>query len=313
MKEDVLRDDIEREIDTKLKQQEFKREMQQMQEQKRLKAEIEKEIKHNETYDYFPFTHGENIDTMKENYKRVVLSSMRTHVNKSRLSSSDRSVDKGKSTAINLFSRTGLNNPLSNEYTIENQRLKRFRSTERHPQVIKSALERFENSLLKREKEKLQEEQDFRDQVAHNQQYASMIKEKVEKERKQNRENLLRHMNENRIQQLKQTLERKKYLRTNYGPEESDYTFIIQAQKKEADREELKQELSKQISNKIQLKSTKQIDKQEELKDIQKNNDIITALKNEASTHKKDSIKNNVEMWDIQTNMKKRAEDLLYI
>ena len=38
-------------------------------------------------------------------------------------------------------------------------------------------------------------------------------------------------MNENKIKQIKENIESKKYKRTNYGPEETDYTYIIQMQK----------------------------------------------------------------------------------
>ena len=46
-----------------------------------------------------------------------------------------------------------------------------------------------------------------------------------------NKEILQRHINENKLKQLKETIESKKYKRTNYGPEETDYTYIINMQK----------------------------------------------------------------------------------
>lgn len=309
MKEDAIRDDIEREIDTKVKQLEFKREMQQMQEHKRMLAEQEKAIKHTETYDYFPFTHGENIDSMKENYKRVVLSTLRSQ-HHSQDSLSSKPVSRSKPGAVNMFNRTGLDNPVSNDYTIENSRVKRFRSTQKHPKVLKSALERFENSLLKREKEKLQEEQDFRDQVEHNKAYHTMLQEKKTTEQKRNRETLLRHMNENRQKQLQERLEHQKYVRTNYGPEETDFGYIKQAQKKDLDRAELQRELFKQVNDKNQMKQTNNLGILEEQKDLKINQDIITALKDEHKVQKNENIKSNVEMWDLQQKMKKKAEDL---
>lgn len=69
MKDEALRDEIEREIDHKHKQEEFKHTMIQMQEEKRQRDEHDKAIKLSETYDYFPFTHGEKIESMKENMK----------------------------------------------------------------------------------------------------------------------------------------------------------------------------------------------------------------------------------------------------
>jgi len=74
LKEEHIRDEIEREVDNKSKQLLFKQEMQQMHQQKILKQQQEKAINDLETYDYFPYTHGENIDNMQENYRRIVLS-----------------------------------------------------------------------------------------------------------------------------------------------------------------------------------------------------------------------------------------------
>jgi hypothetical protein len=83
MREDTIRDEFERDVDIKQKQAEFKRDMHQMQTHKKLIHQQEKEIQNTEAYDYFPFTHGENIDNMKENFKRVVLSNVKQRHNSS--------------------------------------------------------------------------------------------------------------------------------------------------------------------------------------------------------------------------------------
>ena len=58
-----------------------------------------------------------------------------------------------------------------------------------------------------------------------------MIREKILNDKQRNKEILFKHMNENKIKQIKENIESKKYKRTNYGPEETDYTYIIQMQK----------------------------------------------------------------------------------
>ena len=52
-----------------------------MKEQKRKREDQQKEIRYNEIYDYFPYTHGESIENMKENYKRIVLSTIKNRSN----------------------------------------------------------------------------------------------------------------------------------------------------------------------------------------------------------------------------------------
>ena len=58
-----------------------------------------------------------------------------------------------------------------------------------------------------------------------------MVREKLMSDKIRNKEILQRHINENKLKQLKETIESKKYKRTNYGPEETDYTYIINMQK----------------------------------------------------------------------------------
>lgn len=310
LKEDCIRDDIEREVDTKQKQQEFKRDMQQMQQHKLLKAQQEKDIKHTETYDYFPFTHGENIDNMKENYKRIVLNNMRQQNNSSISSKNSKTINRRKSTTKSLYGRSGLHNPLSNEYLVDDPKFKRFRSTERHPEVIKSALERFEYSLLQKEHEQMQYNEEFKQQVEHNKSFDQMIKDKIRREQAQNRETLLRHMNENKKNQLREIQDRKKYIRTNYGPEDTDFTYIKYAQKKEQDQQELKKDLRTQINNKIQIKNNQKLDVEEDLRSLKVNKEIIEALKSDELKAKAENIQKNVKIWDKQYSIKMKEDQL---
>ena len=196
LKEDAIRDDIEREIDLKTKQDEFKREMTQVAEQKRLKSEQEKFIRHNEIYDYFPYTHGESIDNMKESYKKIILSSVkhRSYSTNKNLASQKKS---NKSNVQSLLTRTGLHNPLGNQYLLNDDKEKKFRTKDDNNEVFQSALKRFE-STLQTEEQKKQEEQEYKDQIEHNLQYEQMLKEKLENEKKQIRQTLLTQINENK-------------------------------------------------------------------------------------------------------------------
>lgn len=310
LKEDCIRDDIEREVDIKQKQQEFKRDMQQMQQHKLLKEQQEKDIKHTETYDYFPFTHGENIDNMKENYKRVVLSNMRLQNNSSNASKHSKTINRGKSTTKSLYGRTGLHNPLSNEYLVDDPKYKRFRSNERHPEVIKSALERFEYSLLQKEHEQMQYNEEFKQQIEHNKSFDQMMRDKILREQAQNRETLLFHMNENRKNQLREIQDRKKYIRTNYGPEDTDFTYIKYAQKKEVDQRELKKDLHTQINNKIQLKNNQKLDVEQDRKSLKVNKEIIDALKLDELKAKAENIQKNVKIWNKQHSIRMKEDQL---
>lgn len=55
-------------------------------------------------------------------------------------------------------------------------------------------------------------------------------------------------MEDNRKKKQREALERKQYIRTNYGPEETDYTYIINHQNKVKDMNELQAALKQQVS-----------------------------------------------------------------
>ena len=124
MKDDALRDEIEREIDSKNKKEEFKNSMIQMQEEKKQKERHDKEIKLAETYDYFPFTHGEKIESMKENLRQIVISSNKAPSNNSVDEMSNKNESNPQCMTSSELHRTGLTNPLANEYAMENPILK---------------------------------------------------------------------------------------------------------------------------------------------------------------------------------------------
>lgn len=72
IKDDITRDEIERQIDLKMKKEEFKSDMEHLKQQKLQKQQLEDGMKMKETYDYFPFTHGEKIESMQEEYRNIV-------------------------------------------------------------------------------------------------------------------------------------------------------------------------------------------------------------------------------------------------
>lgn len=196
--------------------------------------------------------------------------------------------------------------------------VRKFRSTERHPEAQRSALKRFETSLIQKEKQKQLDEEEFKAQVAHNQAYSQMLKEKVKNDQKLNREFLLSQMKENRLNRLKEAEDKHKYFRTNYGPEETDYTYAIHNLKKEGDKNMLQQELGKQVNNKQMLKTAtvgkaKNLDQAEELKMLKRDKEAHDQIKKEEEEVKKVTIQENVKNWELQDRLRKKKDKLLYV
>ncbi|CAI2386810.1 unnamed protein product [Moneuplotes crassus] len=310
LKEEAIRDDIERQVDHKTKQDEFKREMTQMAEQKKAKARQEREFKENETFDYFPYTHGESIDNMKENYKKVVLSNINDQAKShKRVSTASQASTRKRSTRSNIACRTGYHNPLSNDYLMADEKEQKFVSKERHPEVLNSALKRFENSLLQKERQQMIDKQEFKDQIEHNRQYEIMIQDKINNEKKMNRDHLLKQINDTKIKSLLEKMEKKKYIRTNYGPEENDLSLIKMSQKKETGIKDLQHILKLQAKNKKQIEDfEKNQFKQESINSLKINEKILNDLKEIKKATKAANIQANVESWGLHSSLKQRQE-----
>ena len=183
----------------------------------------------------------------------------------------------------------------------------KFRVKERHPEIIESALKRFENSLLQKEHERILENEEFKNQIEHNKLYEIMIKDKIQNERKQNRENLKNQMNENKINQLKEKLYKKKHIRTNYGPEETDYSLLKLNQKREMDMKELNKILQTQKKNRQDLENFKQVNEKVEAENsLRINQEIVKGLKEDMLNAKAKNIKSNVKTWNLQSALKNR-------
>ena len=103
----------------------------------------------------------------------------------------------------------------------------------------------------------------------------------------------------------------KKHIRTNYGPEETDLSHLQESQKREKEKELLKLTLEAQKlqnpSRKIHKNSVKPNDREDILKLLSINNEILKGLREDAVLAKNNNIKMNVKMWDLQSNLKKRS------
>ena len=109
----------------------------------------------------------------------------------------------------------------------------------------------------------------------------------------------------------KDSIERKRFLRTNYGPEETDYNYIIKQQVKQNQRNDLKQTLKFQITTKnAEIYNSKMLDKRQEIDDVNMNNEIYSKIKEEENYKKQDLIKTNVENWNLQTRLRQKMNQL---
>lgn len=84
-------------------------------------------------------------------------------------------------------------------------------------------------------------------------------------------------------------------------------------QKKDEDRAVLQRELNKQINDKMIYKETQDLTKAEDAKEVDRNQVIMGQIKQEKKKIKESTIRDNVETWNMQQKMRKKAEQLQYI
>ena len=86
--------------------------------------------------------------------------------------------------------------------------------------------------------------------------------------------------------------------------------ILFKCKNKEDERDLLKRELSKQINDKKILGEVRKFDKEIEVAEIEKNQQIIKEIKQDQKDKKEENIKNSVAMWNLQQKMRKQADKL---
>ena len=131
--------------------------------------ELESEAKANETYDYFPFTHGDQIEKFQHQLKQKEAEEMKAAL---------QSLPKLNKSAQDL--------PYATEYPVFLQQsefhpVRRIEQSHVH-NVMKDALHRYEQQLVNIEKEQDRRDEESRKQEQHNQlYYETMLQQRQQK------------------------------------------------------------------------------------------------------------------------------------
>lgn len=212
-------------------------------ERKRSKKQKIKHEKLNETYDYFPFTHGDQVEAQQRKLNETLKEDLRKHLGSlnstmEALSISPRSPKKQLEVPRFL---------LPAEHASLNQ-------TRDRELAMSSALDRYQQELLDKERE-LQRKIEEKHKQEEIEKFIFVTKEiKHKKKLHRYKQALQAQIEENLIKKDKEKTENASPVRTNFGPEESREDMQNETSFKLNREKELKEFLINQMNDRLEKK-----------------------------------------------------------
>lgn len=335
LKYDIDRDKKEREIELIQKRREFMHAIEDLKTQKAIKSKFDKDIEHLDTYNYFPYTHGDTIEkkradlnvALKNDFKehlqnrKVILkrekesaSSKRSAIEEMILNSRQNSPDLDPQNKARSFS---LNNRYEEPSTVfmkpHKVYYKRFIPDDKIQNNSKMALKLYEEHLLKEKEKREKYEADMANQVSALHELGTDEKARKQVRIDQTKKALDQQYKEREKDKIKQFIESKEKTNTHFGPEEGEELKLIYKQRREMEKEILHKELNAQISTKAKIKENNRLLSDQVDKLVIKHNIAqLEAETKEISLKKKLSQQKNVEAWSEQQHLKKKFDQVAY-
>jgi hypothetical protein len=321
---DIDRDQKEREIEIVQQRREFLRGIENLKQQKVMKAQLEQTNSRDYEYSYFPFTHGDNIERqrrdiadklkheMQEHYKHKKTTFMGDAVtNKSTtrapLSYSTIS-EKGDVDVVNKRSMSTGYDPNSTDgvfFKPHKSHYLRHVYDEQQEDTNKKALKRHELELMKQKLKRQQMEAQFK---MNQDDIVDVKNEELERKRRQiesTRQGLDEQYKEKKRKRELEFYEKKKYHNTHFGPEETDNVKELFHNKRELEKNVLNQELNTQMANKRMVKETDiMLGKEVASLHNKQAQNMLETEKKDGLLKKKQQIEKNVSAWADQKNVK---------
>jgi hypothetical protein len=261
-------------------------------------AEADSE-KRQETYDYFPFTHGDQIEKHQDELKKMLFVEMKAAGGPSQV--------KVSSEPVSVVTKM----PMSHytEYPVflrlnENHPVRRIEDT--HVTVtMQEALKRYEEHMVKLELEQERRDAEQRYQTEHNQQFFESQLQKRANQVDENRKYLEMQIQERESLKRLEKAQRRELVRTNFGPEETPEDFVEEEERKGRIKQEVREVLYTQMKHKFDKERTHKT--QERAEDIE---NIVIAGEVIAQETEKERVKEKKkkelyrEAWDRQVQMK---------
>ena len=292
------------------------------------------EAKKGEKYNFFPFTHGDEIEKKRITQKIQLTNELR---NRSDASTYERAMMTRSFTdglKSNGFNSTGnsmkagfrtmksVNGRVPIKYMTEYPTFltpfKQYpyrRLNDTHVEAtMQSAVKRYENDILKIQQEREEEAERFQQQMYENSNYQEELEIKKKKAQVENKRMLLEQMQRENYNRLKQKLEAKEMVNTNFGPEENEQTLNMRKSFQQKNIEDIKKSLERQMKEKHQLTENEKLQERlEELETVQRAKLVMMQEREELENKDKNAKDIYKNAWKEQIKMKalhKKTDDL---
>jgi len=324
LKNGIDRDQKENEIELLNKRREFLNSIEELKQHKTMKQALDKVNSHQYDDNYFPYTHGDNIEKNREDIKGLQNKDMRNyyknkktemmrgskhskhskHDAMSPMSNSRRSMLQSESKKRSASS----NQPTEDIFMKPHKTHKyRFLAEECLEDNNRKALKMYERDLLQQRQKRLMLEQELKTQSFATQEYKSEEKERKRKMIEATKKALDEQARQKHDRKLLEFLEEKRHHNTHFGPEEGEELKQFYKDKRENEKQFLKNELKAQIMSKKQVRETDaKLERHIDQVYAQQANNVLQNQKMELQIKKQVDQENNVKAWDLQREIKQK-------
>lgn len=287
------------------------------------------ESKNDEKYNFFPYTHGDEIEKKRIEQKDLLTEEVREKYSKANSlvtpSAHQRfnhsftngmypgSSSPGQTLSSEFTGMKALNGKLPVRYvtgypaflTPFKQYPYRRLNDNHVEQAMQGAIKRFEEDIKAKEKEKHEDADRFKKQLQENNHYMEELEIKKKKAQVENKRMLLEQMKIENFKRLKESLKDKEKVNTNFGPEENEQTIMERSEFVKKNVGNIKEELEKQMFEKYQTIENERV--QERMEDLENlANSKLIMMKEREELLNKDKTAKNVykDAWKEQMKMK---------
>jgi hypothetical protein len=287
------------------------------------------EAKHEEKYNFFPFTHGDEIEKNRIQQNKQLTDELRDK--NSRTNSVTTGRENMNRSFTNGFGETGYK---SLNQTINSGDFNQMRATngkvpvkyvtgypafltpfKQYPyrrlndthveNTMQTAIKRYEDDLLKLTNERESDADRFNQQLHENSNYMEELEIKKKKAQVENKRILLEQMQKENYRRLKQKLELKEKVNTNFGPEENEMTINGRRDFAQKNIDEIQNSLKQQMYEKYQNYENEKVQERMEELEVLANAKKVMQQEYE-ELHNKDRNAKSLykEAWKEQMKMK---------
>lgn len=246
--------------------------------------------KNQEKYNFFPFTHGDEIEKKRIHQKEQLTEELREKYSQMNSQSSARDMmnnsfthgmfrsghgSPGQTISSDFLGMRSTNGRIPVKYMtgypafltpFKQYPYRRLNDTHVE-KTMQVAVKRFEDDLRAKERERLEDADRFKKQLAENDHYMEELEIKKKKAQIENKRMLLEQMKKESYRRLKESLQEKEKVNTNFGPEENEQTLQERRDFYRQHIDDIKATLEKQMLDKYQ--SIEHDKMQERLEDLE--------------------------------------------